>query len=157
MIDHIFVFAHEDPAIQQIEKTYKNAVKATTAPLEADEVEICKVPKNLANPEDLDFIYKDSWTEYSTFKLHTLKSKEATVIEQLWNQFPVERGLGALCHNPGYVLRFKKNGQSQITTSICWQCGNFRYWNGEQYSSLSAFDVQSDVAQSLLALLSSHF
>ncbi len=77
------------------------------------------------------------------------------VIYQAFDELP--EGMQSRCHIPPFGMRYlNKDGDIYFEASICWKCNNiFGQLHHEQWSY--EFNSQSQPAQTLFQLISSHF
>ena len=120
---------------------------------EADEVEVILLG-DLKNP-DHGFEEEDL-SEYSVLGQTVLRGDDAKKANDCWKWMPRGRQYGALCFQPAYALRFKKDNKLLLETAVCWHCSiytmplTFGFWN---FPVEYGFDAHSKAAQDLLNLL----
>lgn len=81
--------------------------------------------------------------------------EEAEKIASLWQDqsfFPNS----AICHNPGYAIKFYAQGELKIYATLCWECDNIEFIT-PKLEKLVAFDARGDNGQQLLRLFEGSF
>lgn len=82
-------------------------------------------------------------------KRKELKGAEATRLCELWRGLSFDLWAQALCHIPGYALRFYKDGKVEFETSVCFMCSNFSYPKPPKGRSLHGFSMKDPAGQAL--------
>jgi hypothetical protein len=119
---------------------------------ETDEVEVILLG-GLKNTQG--FVETDL-SEYSVLGQTTLRGDDAKKASDCWRWMPRGRQYGALCFQPAYALRFKKDNKLLLETAVCWHCSIYTmpltvgFWN---FPVEYGFDSRSKAAQDLLNLL----
>ncbi len=85
-----------------------------------------------------------------------LRGEEAEKVATLWRGLFRARGFSAMCHKPGYALRFRQRGKLLFETTVCWECHNYTIPVGIFGRIEYGFDATRKDALSLLELLQSH-
>jgi hypothetical protein len=65
------------------------------------------------------------------------------------------RAFSAMCHEPGYALRFRRGGKTLFETTVCWECQNFTIPMGPLGRFHYGFAAERQDAQDLLKVLQS--
>jgi hypothetical protein len=102
----------------------KSLTIVRTAIHEADEIDVSTLSHPVGAATKERFRTKSFPEEYavtSTRRLSSDQTKEFLGILQ--DHFYDTRG-GAMCHDPGYVLRFRRHGRTMLTASLCLACSN---------------------------------
>jgi hypothetical protein len=56
-----------------------------------------------------------------------LEGAEAKVFMEHWSKMHFHWGLSGMCHDPAFVVRFLKGNGTELETTLCFACQNFRY------------------------------
>ena len=119
---------------------------------EIDEIEIFSLEGRVPNPAPSD----DTILGYRIHARATVRADQAVEIADLWREQRVGRHFTAICHNPGFALRFLQDGKSVFETTVCWECHNYTLPVGFFGRTTYGFDAGSDQARELLELLQAH-
>ena len=55
-----------------------------------------------------------------------LSGPEAKAFLERWGKMRFHWGISGLCHEPAFVVRFLKDGEPDLETTVCFLCHNFR-------------------------------
>ncbi len=94
-----------------------------------------------------------SISHYQIIGKVALHGDDAKTVAELWRSLPRGRVFSAMCHNPGYALRFKRGGKTIFETTVCWKCNNYSMPMGIFGSMVYGFDASTKPAISLLEIL----
>ena len=117
-----------------------------------DELEVMALGEpDLSVPNGLERV-----ANYAISGRAILRGEEAEKVATLWRSLFRGRGFSAMCHKPGYALRFRQRGKLLFETTVCWECHNYTIPVGIFGRIHYGFDATRKDAQSLLELLQSH-
>jgi hypothetical protein len=81
---------------------------------QVDKVELFKLKKQ-----------GDIWTgEFSAQK--TVVRNEAEMVAELWRKQSFDSD-DAICHNPGYAIKFYNRDKLLVYATLCWDCDNIEF------------------------------
>ena len=55
----------------------------------------------------------------------SLSAEETKKFMQRWSRMHFHWGLSGMCHEPGFIVRFLKDGKPVLETTLCFKCQNF--------------------------------
>ncbi|HET6409249.1 MAG TPA: hypothetical protein VFG14_15285, partial [Chthoniobacteraceae bacterium] len=92
---------------------------------------------------------------YTVVGRKMLKGDDARLVMNIFLGLPTHERY-ALCHNPGYGLRFRGKGRLIFETTVCWECENLTIPIGVFGSAYRGFEGDSQNSKHLLETLKSH-
>lgn len=84
-----------------------------------------------------------------------LLKNEAENIAKLWRQQSFSSD-SAICHNPGYAIKFYSQNKLTVYVTLCWDCDNIEFLTPKVENYLS-FKGNSTEGQQFLKTLEKHF
>ena len=119
---------------------------------EVDEIETVSL-KGLA-PDSV--ASDDAILGYRIHARATVRADQAVEIADLWRKQRRGRHFSAMCHSPGFALRFLQDGKLVFETTVCWECHNYTLPVGIFGRTTYGFDADTDQSRELLKLLETH-
>lgn len=120
---------------------------------DVDEIEVIAL---VDGPLGTTGVHAEKALGYGVHGKKTLRGDEAKQVHDLWRYLRRGRTFSAMCHDPGYVLRFWKDGKLILETSVCWSCHNYTLPIWILGRPTYGFDSTREDAKELLALLRMH-
>ncbi|MEA3209404.1 MAG: hypothetical protein QOE70_2461 [Chthoniobacter sp.] len=95
-----------------------------TAVQTADEIEVSFLSKATPKPTQARYRTKAFPEEFTITSSQRLTSDQTKQLLGILQQHVFDPGGGAMCHDPGFVLRFARQGRTLLTGSLCLHCTN---------------------------------
>lgn len=90
----------------------------------ADAVEVSMLSFPKAHPTAPRYHTKRFPAEYAVVGTRRLSPEQTREFLGILDQHDFTAAYGAMCHDPGFVLRFSRRGRTILTGSLCLECMN---------------------------------